>query len=211
MLSPLSKLAYVRSRFDAACAAFMRSGGVDLLRRRSEGGATEQKISGEFARHLEKVLRDDGVLGDANVDSEYYYDGDQAKMMAAMEQYAEIIELARRKLRYNGKVGIRPDIIVHRPGRQGPNHLVIEIKKRSNASTDQERFDLLKLKMMTSTAQIYRYSFGLQVRAFDSNDPAERRLEVLSIWEKGARVGLDTVQRTGNQRERRQPHARYRP
>ena len=188
MSSPLNQLDFVRGRFAAACGAFLHGRGLDLLRPRENSGGTEQQISGEFARHLEKVLRTNGVLGDAEVDAEYYYDGDQAKMMAAMEQYAEVIEQARRKLRYNGSVGIRPDIIVHRRGPEGPNYLVIEVKKRSNRSVAQERFDLLKLKMLTSPIQKYHYGFGLQVRAFDSSDAAQRRLELLSVWSNGARV-----------------------
>ena len=56
---------------------------MGLLQLREDGGGTEQKISGEFARHLDAVLRTDRLLSDAEVDAEYYYDGDQAKMMSA--------------------------------------------------------------------------------------------------------------------------------
>lgn len=186
--SPLGQLDFVRSRFKTAGDLFLLGRGMHLLQRREDGGGTEQEISGEFARHFDAVLRRDGVLGEAEVDAEYYYDGDEAKMMSAMEQYADVIESARRRLRYNGKVGIRPDIIVHRRGREGPNHLVIEVKKRSNGSVAQERFDLLKLRMLTSPGQKYRYGLGLQVRACDSRDPAARRLELVSVWQNGAQI-----------------------
>lgn len=192
MCSPLNQLDFVRNRFVAASSAFLQSEGLDLLRPRKNGGGTEQDISGAFARHFEEVLRREDALGEAEVDAEYHYYGNQAKMMAAMEQYAEVIERARRNLRYNGSVGIRPDIIVHRRGPEGPNYLVIEVKKRSNRSAAQERFDLLKLEMLTAATQNYQYRFGLQVRAFDSNDVAQRchLLRVRFPWAFGRR-GVD--------------------
>lgn len=190
MCSPLTQLDFVLNRFNLAQVAFTRGPGMDLLRLREEGGGTEQEISGGFAVFLERVLRADGVLGDAEVDAEYYWHGDRAKMIATMWPHSDVIRRACRRIRFDGSVGIRPDIIVHRRGAEGPNHLVIEVKKQSNKSKAQERFDLLKLEMLTSPDQDYRYAFGMQVLALDSSDTGQRKLEVISIWRNGARVPL---------------------
>lgn len=80
--SPLGELDFVRNRFKTTGDLFLLGRGMDLLQRREDGGGTEQEISGEFARHFNAVLRRDGVLGEAEVDAEYYYDGDEAKMMS---------------------------------------------------------------------------------------------------------------------------------
>jgi hypothetical protein len=184
----LTQLDCIRGRFDAACGAFMADGGRELLQLKADGGATEQRISGALALHLRSELRDFIASEDVVVDAEYFYDGDDAKMMAAMGPFADIIERARRRMRYDGRVGIRPDIIVHRRGPEGPNYFVIEVKKRSNGSAAQTEFDLLKLRMMTSPEQKYRYIYGFQVRAFDSDNAEERKLEVLSTWHGGKQV-----------------------
>lgn len=98
------------------------------------------------------------------------------------------ITRASRNLRPDGEVGIRPDIIVHRRGPEGPNHLVFEVKKRSNRNRYQTKFDRLKLEEMTSLRQKYHYGFGLQVRAVDARVQADRDLDLVSVWRDGTEV-----------------------
>ena len=96
------------------------------------------------------------VPPEVSVDTEYSRLGDGEKILDDMNEYSQLIWEAQRTLRYNRSIGIRPDIIVHQRGAVGPNYFVIELKKGSNRSATQRKFDRLKLQLMTAEERQYR-------------------------------------------------------
>ncbi len=184
MYLPLRDLDVVKRYLNQAFENFRTAEGQWMLQPRRQGGESETAISDRLVLHLEAVMRPE-VPNEVHVNPEYRNLGAGPKILDDMGEYAEIIAAAKRNLRYNRSIGIRPDIIIHQPGQFGPNYLVIELKKRSNRSSKQRRFDRLKLELLTASSREYRYEFGFELRAHDSSDTKKRKIEILSIWNNG--------------------------
>jgi hypothetical protein len=77
---------------------------------------------------------------DWHVDCEYNRNGEIPKRL-----YVAMLEATKRKPDTKSQGEVFPDIILHRRGPDGPNLLVIEAKKSSDLTLENERFDRLKL------------------------------------------------------------------
>jgi hypothetical protein len=165
----------------------MAAAGNQMLQPVHEGGETEPRISEELACHLKNVMYGK-VPAEICTDTEYRRLGEGPKILDDMNEYAELIRKAQRRLNYNKSIGIRPDIIVHKRGAAGPNYFVIELKKGSNHSVKQKAFDRLKLALMTAEERQYRYGFGFEMRACDSSIAQMRKVEIVSVWSLGREV-----------------------
>ena len=99
-----------------------------------------------------------------NVDSEYNRNGEVPKALKAVLE-----DVKRRKPDTKSKGHVFPDLILHRRGPAGPNLLVIEAKKESERTPENEAFDRLKLAA-------YQDELHYRVAAFivfgtDENNP----------------------------------------
>ena len=104
----------VRRRLDAAVARLVRDDGYLLA-----NNLGERCIAARLAMYLQ------GEFPDQNVDAEYNRDGDTPKRLDLPEDCANY----RNE---HGESLVVPDVIVHRRGPEGPNILVLEVKKTSN-------------------------------------------------------------------------------
>jgi hypothetical protein len=108
--------AEVRQRLESSLNAF-RDHDLYLL----EKDLSERCIAARLAFHLQLEFEDDDLV----VDVEYNRDGNEIKRMTLPD------ECQTRKNRQNDPAVV-PDIIVHKRGHDGPNVLVLELKKTSN-------------------------------------------------------------------------------
>lgn len=106
----------VRRKLDWALEAFL-----DEDRHLLENDLGERSIAARLAYHLQVEFEDD----DLRVDVEYNREGNEIKRLALPED-------CRRRNNRPQDPAVVPDIIVHKRGRDGPNVLVIEVKKTSN-------------------------------------------------------------------------------
>ena len=104
----------VRRRLDAAAARLVHDDGYLLA-----NNLGERCIAARLAMYLQ------GEFPDHAVDAEYNRDGDTPKRLGLEEECANDRD-------ENGESLVVPDIIVHRRGPDGPNILVLEVKKTSN-------------------------------------------------------------------------------
>lgn len=74
------------------------------------------------------------------VDCEYNRNGEVPKRLRRIRE-----EMLAQNPDTKSKGGVFPDIILHRRGPDGPNLFVIEAKKASENTPEDERFDRLKL------------------------------------------------------------------
>lgn len=148
----------VLRRIDQAIAAFMRFDRYLL-----EHDLREECISARLALHLQPLF------ADFSVDVEYSREGDLAKRLQLPYKCA-------KKLDRDGRALVMPDIIVHRRGQDGPNLLVIEIKKTSNPLG----FDCDHLRIHAFREQL-GYTFGalLECETRNNSEPAIRIREWL--------------------------------
>lgn len=104
----------VRRRLDAAVARLVRDDGYLLA-----NNLGERCIAARLAMYLQREFPEHSV------DAEYNRDADTPKRLDLHEDCANY----RNE---HGESLVVPDVIVHRRGPEGPNILVMEVKKTSN-------------------------------------------------------------------------------
>jgi hypothetical protein len=172
----------LRELLDRAIADFNEKDAASLLAPNDRGVAIhERTIVHRLAYYLECRIRDDGAPENVSVDCEYNRFGTGTKYLRQMEGYAGVIEEADRKLTNRGELSILPDLIVHERGEAGPNYLVVEVKKDSNASGPAVELDRMKLDCLTARYRDFEYALGIELRARDS-EGSSRHLEVMGTW-----------------------------
>jgi hypothetical protein len=137
---------------------------------------SERSIVSRVALYLQNEFPD------FNVDVEYNRDGATPKRLGLPQGYANFNE--------NGQVLVVPDVIVHRRGHDGPNILVLEVKKTTNAEPrdyDRERVRALRTQL--------RYEFGAQIECETrrGHQPAIPRMaERVDRYNSGISVNVAT-------------------
>ena len=126
-----------------------------------ENDLSERCIAARLAMYLQQVFPEHSV------DVEYNRDGADPKMLNIPEGCANYHD--RR-----GRAFVVPDVIVHRRGRNGPNLLVLELKKTSNP--DGAGCDRMRVRAFR--AQL-GYSFGalIECETRRGREPEIRFLE----------------------------------
>lgn len=124
---------------------------------------SERCIASRLALYLQNEFPD------FNVDVEYNRDGATPKRLGLPEGYANFDE--------NGQALVVPDVIVHRRGHDGPNLLVLELKKTTNPEPrdcDRERVRALREQL--------GYEFGalIECETRRGHQPGIATLEWLS-------------------------------
>jgi hypothetical protein len=104
----------VRGRLDAALARLVHDDGYLFA-----NNLGERCIAARLAMHLQHEFPEH------HVDAEYNRDGDIPKHLGLEDDCANYVD-------ENGDSLVVPDIIVHRRGVEGPNILVLEVKKTTN-------------------------------------------------------------------------------
>jgi len=127
----------VRRRLDAAVARLVHDDGYLLA-----NNLGERCITARLAMYLQ------GEFPDHNVDAEYNREGDTPKRLGLEDECANYRD-------ENGESLVVPDIIVHQRGPEGPNILVLEVKKTSNPVPH----DCDRARIHTFRAQ-YGYEFA---------------------------------------------------
>lgn len=148
--------------------------------------AHEQAISHRLAFYLEYALREKGVVTDKGpivVDCEYnQHLFDQKKLRVLVIEAVPFLDAGRKPIAVAGNdkaVGfvVRPDVLVHMRGKDGPtNLLVLEVKRWTNA---ERLHDALKLRLFTELASNkFGYVLGAAVYARNDREGNERKLEI---------------------------------
>jgi hypothetical protein len=122
----------------------------------------ERTISHKLAEYLQKYFQDH-----YNVDCEYnkMLKNDKYKPKRLhLDNYIQKISTDDDK----GKT-VFPDIVIHTRGSDRHNFVVIEIKKKSNSSLKEKKFDFLKLKTFTTEL---KYELGIYLE-FDKKKVSE--------------------------------------
>jgi hypothetical protein len=151
------QFAEVRARLEAAIERFM-----EMDRYLLEHDLREECIAARLAMHLQSVFHP------FSVDVEYNRFGDLAKSL-------HIPDACAKKLDTDGRARVLPDIIIHRRGPDGPNLLVVEMKKTTNPiGFDCDRIRLYQFR------QELQYYFGvlLECETRAGQEPAIR----ISEW-----------------------------
>jgi|CZKS01.1.fsa_nt_gi hypothetical protein len=107
-----------------------------------ENDLSERCIASRLAMHLQ------AAFPDHSVDVEYNRQGDIPKRLGLPDEYANFRD-------EDGRALVVPDVIVHQRGSDGPNVLVLEVKKTTNPQSrvcDHQR-------ILAFRAQL-GYSFG---------------------------------------------------
>jgi len=104
----------VRRRLDAALERVVREDSYLF-----EHNLGERCIAARLAMYLQQEFPEH------QVDVEYNRDGDVPKHLGLDDRCANYVD-------EDGQVLVVPDVIVHRRGAEGPNILVLEVKKTSN-------------------------------------------------------------------------------
>jgi hypothetical protein len=189
MYEPLNDPRELRRVLECAIGRFNADDAKVLLRPgKNTGGPNEPAIGTQLVVRLVDSLRTFGVPNYVYASGTYNRFGNDLKLIYRMEEYRREIEAAGRELRVDGSLSIYPDIIVHEFGSAGPNYLVIELKKDSNATDALVRMDRIKLSCMTSNNRQLRYVLGAEIRAHDCADESDRKLEIRSVWRDGKEV-----------------------
>lgn len=93
-----------------------------------------------WIEHYDKLLQNE--FPEFNVDVEYNRDGEPPKRLGLPPDCANFNE--------EGEALVVPDVIVHRRGHDGPNILVLELKKTTNReprNCDRERVRALRAQL----------------------------------------------------------------
>jgi len=146
----------VRARLDAALERL-----VELDAYLFENNLLERCIAARLAMYLQHEFPDH------HVDVEYNRDADIPKRMGLPEECANDIDEHGRSL-------VVPDVIVHRRGPQGPNILVLEVKKTTNPAPlhcDQRRI------------RAFREQYGYEFAALIMCETREGRAAAAQIVE----------------------------
>lgn len=157
--------------------------------------AHEQTISHRLAFYIEDALRqsDPRIItdkGPLTVDCEYnQHLFDRKKIRTLLKDAQEFLKAGRKPQKVEGHddlvdFDIRPDVLVHRRGVDGPtNLLVLEVKRWTNPDRlhDQAKLTLLtKLGLNT-----FGYVLGAAVYARNDRNGEERLLEVGPRFHEG--------------------------
>ncbi len=127
----------VQRRLNAALERLAREDGYLF-----ENNLGERCIAARLAMYLQ------AEFPEHNVDAEYNRDGDIPKHLGLNDDCANYRD-------ENGQMLVVPDVIVHRRGVEGPNILVLEVKKTSNpAPRDCDR------ARIRAFCRQYEYEFG---------------------------------------------------
>jgi hypothetical protein len=148
--------------------------------------AHEQAISYRLAFYLECSLRQKGYITDNGpivVDCEYnQHLFDQKKLCVLVLEAQPFFDAGRTSIPVKGndkviEFVVRPDVLVHSRGIDGPTNLVVlEVKRWSNA---ERKHDALKLKLFTELAyNRFGYVLGAAIYARDDLAIKDRKLEV---------------------------------
>jgi hypothetical protein len=127
----------VRERLENALTRVLREDRYLL-----ENDLSERCIASRLAMYLQEDFPD------FSVDVEYNKDGVDTKMLGIPEHCAN-----RRN--EDGEASVVPDVIVHRRGSDGPNILLVELKKTSNLK--RPGCDLLRVQAFRAQ---FAYRFG---------------------------------------------------
>lgn len=114
--------------------------------------AHERSLTHKFAEYLQIAIEKYFEGEKINVDCEYNRDGKDSKKIY------EITNIVGEKVNTDSLISITvyPDIIVHKRGPKGPNHIVIEAKKDPNKT--EIKLDREKL---IRTRRLYHYNFAV--------------------------------------------------
>lgn len=148
--------------------------------------AHEQAISHRLAFYLECFLREREIVTDEGplaVDCEYnQHLFDRKKLRVLIEDAQPFLAAGRTAIPVPGSDAmvdfeIRPDILVHMRGNDGPtNLLVLEVKRWTNP---ERRHDELKLQLLTRLGlNTFGYVLGAAVYARNDLEPKKRVLEL---------------------------------
>ena len=157
----------------------------------------ESVITHRLAYYLESKLRVMQVVSlntPVSVDCEYdQLLSDEKVMMTLKQEMDELrrIRTSRKTLDENlREITVRPDIIVHQRLSLDLNLAVIEVKKESSSSKDEEKFARLKLSEFTSKSgrNLYGYEIGFLVLAGDKGPVETRKLEIAATYRDGQEV-----------------------
>lgn len=137
---------------------------VETDRHLFENNVGERTIAARLAMYLQKRFPEHAVDADYNRDG-----GDPKRLIGLPEKCA-------RYRNEDGRSLAIPDVIVHERGREGPNLLVLELKKTTNR--DQGDCDRLRLRAFLDQ---YGYHYGALIlcETRDGHDPAIAILEWL--------------------------------
>lgn len=127
----------------------------------------EQTVSHRLAVYLEKNLRKSSIFRKNNysVDCEYNKNGNNLKIVACYNCHNGDCTVKDNNSFENIK-DVRPDIIVHKRGKNFPtNLLIVELKKETNRNTNEKDRDKMKLSAFTCQRQEddkhhYQYQIG---------------------------------------------------
>ena len=127
----------------------------------------EQTVSHRLAVYLENNLRKSSIFrkGKFAVDCEYNKNGKNLKIVACYNCHNGDCTVKDNNSFENIKY-VRPDIIVHKRGKNFPtNLLIVELKKETNRNTNEKDRDKMKLSAFTCQRQEddkhhYQYQLG---------------------------------------------------
>lgn len=134
----------------------------------------EQTVSHRLAVYLENNLRKSSIFrkNDFSVDCEYNKNGKKLKIVSCYSCPNRDCFLLENnsfeKIKY-----VRPDIIVHKRGKNFPtNLLIVELKKETNRNTNEKDRDKMKLSAFTCQRQEddknhYQYQLGFFIEYSD--------------------------------------------
>ena len=146
----------VQARVDAALEAILLND-----RHLLEYDVSERCLAARLSFYLQ------GVFPAYSVDVEYNRAGQDPKRLQIPEQCANATN-------DKGKALVVPDIIVHRRGKDGPNALVVEMKKTTNPDDlgcDRKRVQAMRIQL--------KYQFGvlIELETRSGHEPSTRCVE----------------------------------
>lgn len=123
-----------------------------------ERNLNEQLLSSRLAHYLSLNFNRH------NVDAEYNGDIDKPNDRKALDIASHEIEHIGKKVNANDSYRITPDIIIHIRGTNEDNLVVIEVKKDVSSELNK-KFDLIKLKHLTTNylGNHYNYKLGVAI------------------------------------------------
>jgi hypothetical protein len=188
---------------NSAVSSFNKSSDVRLLyplkaatgsRSRAVG---ERAIAHRLAVHLGdqiRGLRETG-LQKITVDCEYNRHLHAVKALDVENALKHVVAEANRTLRRSlvrrrwYRFRFAPDVVVHQRTVDERNLLAIELKRESNNVVAEQKYDDLKLRLLTRPRDYgYDYVLGAGVTAVDRGSFAGRRLKIRVLFFRGHRV-----------------------
>lgn len=189
---------------NAAINSFNRSSDVRLLyppkaaATRSRSAAVgERTIAHHLAVHLGDQIRAlrERRLRKIAVDCEYNRHLDAVKALDVENALKHVVANANRALRRSPvrrrwyRFRFAPDVVLHERTVDEGNLLAIELKRESNNVVAEQKYDDLKLRLLTRPRDYgYDYVLGAGVTAVDRGAIASRRLKVRVLYFRGRRL-----------------------